>query len=108
MPKHNKKQPTAPDVTMTFFVDGECLLSMVTDPSKAHTKKHFTTAIRIKPGARHGAIALTLIETARFLVQDHDDLKELLMDAEARLTLYDTDMGSWADAVARRDPDLPF
>jgi len=109
MPRKTTKKQPIPAIALTLMVDGTPLLSVVSQTKVPLTGDKFTARTTVHPSARPSAIALTLAETARFLVE-HDRLSVMLLDdVIARLTLLDTDWGDWEDALRERGgEDWPF
>jgi len=109
MPRKTKKKSDVPAISLSLFVEGVPLLSVTSLTKVPLSKDKFTARTTVHPSARPSAIALTLVETAAFLMEDSPQCRLLFADLIALLTLEDTAWGDWNSVLAARSgDDWPF
>jgi len=101
-----KNQPAA--LSLTLMVDGKVMVAVQQDEKVPMTQEKFTARAMVHSGARPSACALTLVETARFLMMKHPFYDELFKELISRLTLADTTWGTWLEEIDMKKRDLPF
>jgi len=109
MPRKKKQQSNVPAIVLTLMVDGVPLLAVSSLTKVPLSKDKFTARTTVHPTARPSAIALTLVETAAFLMEDSPQCRLLFADIIALLTIEDTAWGDWNSVLASRvGDDWPF
>jgi len=108
MPKNSKQKQKPAAMSLTLMVDGVPMLAIQQQEKVPVTQRTFKARCVVHPGARPSACALTLVETAMFLMQGHPFYEDLFDELKARLLIADTTWGTWAEETYKKNDDAPF
>jgi len=91
---------------LTISNEGKMLLAIKSDGPVAQVTPTFGATVSLHPDARPGAIAVTLCETAAWLVRDSLYAKGECRQAAAACLTYDLGESDWRDI--QEDDEPPF
>lgn len=102
MPRKPKKF-VEPFLHIFMKGEGEVLLTVTAEKPAALTADKFAALVKLNPNVRKTAVAITLIEVARSLLQPRTDAYMKLLDATSDLLLDELPMQNFSEPE-----DWPF